>query len=284
MDPGSANLEVTVLFQLFQRSADIGQPIDISPIAGGRVRMTGTLSDAGLVATIRESVAMLPDADRVDFQIYSASEASSVAHRGKASRQELTGAASEAPAAELVRDALLARGLKGTDLQSAEQEFMASALAHAQTALQHAYALDRLGAILRLGGAFSLNRDARMKWAQMVDQHSAATVTELKILRLQLDSLSSSIPEIPPVDARGIGDAPAFTRTSSDLLAKAQSINREVVDLFAGSTIELSTAQTRQSIAHLRADLPLDEANRMHIFASRLANGQQGEVGEMHTR
>jgi len=284
MDSGSANLEVAVLFQLFQRNVDIGQPIEVSPIPGGRVRMTGTLSDAGLVAGIRESIATLPDAGRVDFQIYSAREASSAGHRGKALRQEITATASDAPATELVREALLASGLKGTDLRSAEQEFMASALAHAQTALQHAYALDRLGAILRLGGAFSLNRDARAKWAQMVDQHSAATLTELKILRLQLDSLSPSIPKIPPVDARGIADAPAFTRTSSDLLAKAQSINQEVVNLFAGSTIDLSAGQTRQSIAHLRADLPLDDANCMRLFAVRLTNLQQNEVGEMHHR
>ncbi len=284
MDSGSASLEVAVLFQLFQRNVDIGQPIEVSPLAGGRVRMTGTLSDAGLVAAIRESIATLPDAGRVDVQIYSAREASSVAHRGKALRQELTGTASDAPATELVREALLARGLKGADLQSAEQEFMASALSHAQTALQHAYALDRLGAILRRGDASSLNREARIKWAQMVDQHSTATVTELKSLRRQLDSLSPSIPEIPSFDARGIGDAPAFTRISSNLLTKAQSINKEVVNLFAGSTIDLSATQTRQSIAHLRADLPLDEANRMHLFASRLTNRQQNEVGEMHHR
>jgi len=284
MDSSSASLEVAVLFQLFQRNVDIGQPIEVSAIAGGRVRMTGTLSDAGLVAAIRESIATLPDAGRVDFQIYSAREASSAAPRGKSLRQELTGTTSDAPATELVRNALLARGLKGTDLQSAEQEFMESALAHAQTALQHAYALDRLGAILRLGDTSSLTRDARNKWAQMVDQHSAATVTELKILRLQLDSLSPSIPEIPSVEASGISDTPAFTRTSFDLLEKAQSINKEVVNLFAGSAIALSAEQTRQSIAHLRADLPLDEANRMHLFASRLTNQHQDEVGEMHHR
>jgi len=284
MDSSSASLEVAVLFQLFQRNVDIGQPIEVSAIAGGRVRMTGTLSDAGLVAAIRESIATLPDAGRVDFQIYSAREATSAAHRGKTLRQELTGTTSDAPATELVRNALLARGLKGTDLQSAEQEFMESALAHAQTALQHAYALDRLGAILRLGDTSSLTRDARNKWAQMVDQHSAATVTELKILRLQLDSLSPAIPEIPSGEASGISDTPAFTRTSFDLLEKAQSINKEVVNLFAGSAIALSAEQTRQSIAHLRADLPLDEANRMHLFASRLTNQHQDEVGEMHHR
>lgn len=284
MAPGTANLEVAVLFQLFQRNLDIGQPIQVSPITGGRVRMTGTLSDAGLIAAIRQSIATLPDAGRVDFQIYSARDASSVALRGKALRQELIGTTSDAPATELVREILLARGLKGADLQSAEQEFMAAALAHAQAALQHAYALDRLGDILRLSDASSLNRDARMNWAQMVEQHSAATAMELMILRLQLDSLSPSIPVFPSVDAPRIDDSPAFARTSSNLLAKAQSINKEIVELFAGSTIDLSPKQTRQSIVHLRADLPLDEANSMRLFASRLTTRQQNVVGEMHHR
>ena len=87
---------------------------------------------------------------------------------------------------EALRDALLARGLKGAALENAEQEFRASALAHAQTALQHAYALDRLGAILRRNGEASLNPEARIKWALMVERHSTAAVTALQILRLQL--------------------------------------------------------------------------------------------------
>jgi hypothetical protein len=283
-DAGGANLEVAVLFELFKQDVDTGLPIEVSPIAGGRIRMTGTLADARLLAAIRERVATLPNANRVDFQIYSAAEAASAAHRGKTLRQELAGAATDAPAAGRVRDALLARGLKGAALQSAEQEFRASALSHAQTALQHAYALDRLGTILGRDGGSSLNPDARVNWAQMVERHSTAAVTELQVLRLQLDSVSAGIAEIPSVDAHGIVDATGFAHTSSDLRAKAQSVNEEVVKLFAGSAADLSAAQARESIARLRAVLPLVEANRMHSFASRLTNRGQNEVGEMRSR
>ncbi len=283
-DSSSANLEVAVLFQLFQQNVDIGQPIAVSPISEGRIRITGTLGDTRLLAAIRESVATLPDASKVDFQIYSAREASSAVHYSKTPRQELVGATTDAPATGLVRDALLARGLKGAGLQNAEQEFMASALAHAQTALQHGYALDRLATILRRSGASSLDPDARIKWAQMAERHSTVAVTELKILRLQLDSLSPAVTEVPAVDTRGIADVPVFARTSSDLLAKTQSVNEEVVKLFAGRAIDLPVAQARQSIAQLSATLPLDEAKRMHLFASRLTNRQQNEAGEMHPR
>ena len=286
-DGSGANLEVAVLFELFKQDADTGQPIEIGPIAGGRVRMTGTLANVRLLAAIRESVATLPNANRVDFQIYSAREAATAAHRGKTLRRELVGATTDAPATGLVRDALLARGLKGTALQNAEQEFRASALAHAQTALQHGYALDRLGTILRRSGESWLNSDARIKWAQMVEWHSTAAVTELQILRLQLDSVSAGISEIPPVDARGVADATAFARTSSDLRAKAQSVNEEVVKLFAGSAADMRAAQARESIARLRAALPLAEASRMRSLANRLAKrnaSQQNDVGEMRPR
>jgi DNA-directed RNA polymerase specialized sigma24 family protein len=286
-DANGANLEVAVLFELFRQNVDTGQPIEVSPIAGGRVRMTGTLANVQLLAAIRERVATLPNANRVDFQIYSAAQAASAAHRGNVLRQELAGTSGDAPAAGLVRDALLARGLQGAALQNAEQEFAASALSHAQTALQHAYALDRLGTILRRAGESSLNPDARVKWTQMVERHSAAALTELQVLRLQLDSVSGGITGIPSVDAPGITDATAFVHATSELRAKAQSVNEEVVKLFAGSAADLSPAQARESIARLQTALPVAEASRMRSFASRLTNGNtsgQNEVGEMRPR
>lgn len=282
-----ANLEVAVLFELFQQNVDTGQPIEVSPIAGGRVRMTGTLANAQLLAAIREKVAALPNANRVDFQIYSAAQAASAVHRGKVLRQELAGTNGDAPAAGLVRDALLARGLKGAALQNAEQEFAASALSHAQTALQHAFALDRLGTILRRAGESSLNPDAREKWTQMVERHSASALTELQVLRLQLDSVSAGIAGIPSVDVPGITDATAFAHASSELRAKAQSVNEEVVKLFAGSAADLSAAQARESIVRLRTALPVAEASRMRSFASRLTNRNtlwQKEMGEIRPR
>ena len=279
-DANGANLEVAVLFELFRQNVDTGQPIEVSPIAGGRVRMTGTLANAQLLAAIRERVAALSNANRVDFQIYSAAQAASAVHRGNVLRQELAGTSGDAPAAGLVRDALLARGLKGAALQNAEQEFAASALSHAQTALQHAYALDRLGTILRRAGESSLNPDARVKWTQMVERHSAAALTELQVLRLQLDSVSPGIAGIPPVDAPGITDATAFAHATSELRAKAQLVNEEVVKLFAGSAADLSPEQASESIARLRTALPVAEASRM-------TNGNtsgQNEVGEMRPR
>jgi hypothetical protein len=197
------------------------------------------------------------------------------------------GTGSDVPAAELVRDALQARGLQGAALHSAEQAFAASALCHAQTALQHAYALDRLGTILQRTGQSPLNPDARIKWTQMVEQHSTAALAEFQLLRLQLDSVSAGVAGIPAVDAAGISDARAFAHATSQLRARAQSVNEEVVKLFAGSQADLPAARAQETIARLRTALPVAEANRMHAFAGRLANRNaagQNEVGEMRPR
>jgi hypothetical protein len=186
-----------------------------------------------------------------------------------------------------VRDALLARGIKGTALQNAEQEFAASALSHARTALQHAYALDRLGTILRRTSESSLDPDARVKWTQMVERHSTAALKELQALRLQLDSAFPGIAGTPSVDVQEIKDAAAFARATSELRLKAQSVNEEAVGLFAGSAAGLSAAETRESIGRLRTALPVAEANRMHSFAGRLTNRNtsgQDDVGEIHPR
>jgi DNA-directed RNA polymerase specialized sigma24 family protein len=284
-DSSGANLEVAVLFELFKEHVDTEQPIEVNPVARGRVRVNGTVADARLLAAIREGMASLPNANHIDFQIYSAFEAAKAAPHGKPLRQELVGSTTDAPAAAVVRDALLARGLKGAALQNAEQEFRASALAHAQTALQHAYALDRLGAILRRNGETALTPAARIMWAQMVERHSTGVMTELQVLRLQLDSVSPGLAENPSIDAHGIADAASFVRTSSNLRAKVQSANEEVVKLFAGNAVDIPAAQARESIVRLRSTLPVTEANRMQLFASRLTNRNpsgQNEMGEMH--
>jgi DNA-directed RNA polymerase specialized sigma24 family protein len=286
-DAKSADLEVAVLFELFQQRADTGQPIEVIPIAGGRIRMTGTLTDGQLLAAIRERVSALPNAGRVDFQMRTVKEAASAVHPGKASSEVLVGTSSDAPAAGLVREALIARGLKGDALKNGEQQFAASALSRAQAALQHASALNRLGLILRRAGQSPLDHDARVKWARMVDQHSTAAMAELRALRLQLDSVSAGVAEIPPADSLAIADAAAFVRATSDLRMRTQSVNREVVELFAGSAAIRSSEEARESIVRLRGALPVAEASRMSAFASRLASqdaAARNNLGEMRTR
>ena len=120
-------------------------------------------------------------------------------------------------------------------MKGAEQEFATSALSHARAALRPAYALDLLANARSHAGRASLDSDARVKWAQMVDRHSTAAMTELQALRLQLDSVAAGVDGIPSADFHGIADSSTFVRAASDLRARTQSVNEEVVELFAGS-------------------------------------------------
>ena len=284
-DANSADLEVAALYELFKQSADTGQPIEVTPISGGRIRMMGTLTDVHLVEAIRANVAILPNSNRIDVQIHSVTEAASGVRRPNMRMEEIVGPSSDAPAAALVRDRMIARGLQGEALKKAEQDFANAALAHAQAALQNAYALDRLGSILQRVGGASLNPDSRVKWAQMVDRHSAAVVAELAALRLQLNSISAGIAQVPSVDAHAIGDAAAFVRATSKLRVETQSANEQVVELFAGSAANLSPEQIQESINRLQVLMPVAEASRMNLFASRLFDpAAQNEMGEMHPR
>ena len=175
---GTADLEVSLLFELFKRDLDTGLPINITANADGRISMTGTVSDAQQLTAIRGIVATLPGADPIDFHIRSVTEAGSTVHRGNATVQELAGSVGDAPAAGLVRDAMIARGLQGEALKAAEQEFAVSALSHAQAALQNAYALDRLAAILQHAAPASLAANTRVQWVQMVDSYLSSCSLE----------------------------------------------------------------------------------------------------------
>jgi hypothetical protein len=121
----------------------------------------------------------------------------------------------------------------------------------------------------------------------MVDRHSTAAMTELQALRLQLDSVAAGVDGIPSVDVHGIADASTFVRAASDLRVRMQSVDEEVVELFAGSAAIPPPAQAHDSIARLRAALPVAEASRMNSFASRLVSrnpSARNDVGEMQTR
>jgi hypothetical protein len=127
----------------------------------------------------------------------------------------------------------------------------------------------------------------RMEWAQMADRHSAAARAELDALRLQLAAVSANIGGIPSADAQRIADGPAFVHASSDLRISMQSVNAQVVELFAGSAVSTAPAQVQDSLLRLQSALPLSEASRMNSFASHLAASNPGrlnDVGEMHTR
>jgi hypothetical protein len=283
---GQANLQVEVLYALFSLNADTGEPIDVTAMPDGRVRVQGTIADTKLLNALRGRLKSLAENDRIVLEVHTVAQAAGGMHRPKNIRQETITAGGEAPAASLVRAACARRGLTGEAQLNAETEFSAAALAHGQSALQHAYALDRLGRILASSDASSLTPDARLQWTQMVKDHSSKASTELQALRSQLNSLGIATPTMSSSVSDPITDLAGFARAAGDLRVEAEAVNRQVIDLFAGRAANIAADQVQDAMAYLLGELPIEEAGGLDSAAARLATSGQtvGEVGEIRPR
>lgn len=281
-----ADLQVEVLYALFSLNADTGEPIDVTAMPDGRVRVQGTVTDPKLLPMLEARMKNIAEANRVVFQVHTAAQATEEMRRSKSARQEIITAGGETPAAPLVRAVCAETGLTGEALVNAEIEFSEAALAHGQSALQHAYALDRLGRILVTSGASSLTPEARLQWIQMVEEHSSKARTELQALRSRLNSLSIVVPAGSASVNEPITDPAEFARRAAKLRGEAEAVNRQVIDLFAGRAANTAPDQVQAAVGRLLGELPIGEAGRLDSAASRLAKlGQTaGEVGETRSR
>jgi DNA-directed RNA polymerase specialized sigma24 family protein len=283
---GQANLQVEVLYALFGLNADTGQPIEVTAMPDGRVRVQGTIADSKLLSSFRARIKSLAQVDRIVLEVRTVAQASEGMHRPKSVPEEIITAGGEAPAVPLVRAACAKRGLTGESELNAETEFSAAALAHAQSALQQAYALDRLGRILATPDASSLTSDARLQWMEMVKDHSSKVRAELQALGAQLNSLGIATPAVPSSVIDPVTDPVGFARAAGKLRVGAETVNRRVIDLFAGRAANMASDQVQDAIANLLGELPIEEAGRLDSAAARLAKSGQtaGEVGEIRPR
>ncbi len=283
---GQANLQVEVLYALFSLNADTGQPIEVTALPDGRVRVEGTIADTKLLSAFRVGIKSLAEVDRIVLEVRTVAQASEGMHRPKSVPEETITAGGEAPVAPLVRAACAKRGLTGEAQLNAEIEFAAAALAHAQSALQHAYALDRLGRILATSDASSLTPEARLQWTQMVKDHSSKARAELQALRAQLNSLGIATPTMSSSLDDPVTDLAGFVRAAGELRVAAEAVNRRVIDLFAGRAVNIAPDQVQDAIANLLGELPIEEAGQLDSAAVHLAKSGQtaGEVGEIRPR
>ena len=283
---GKANLQVQVLYALFNLNADTGEPIDVTAMPDGRIRVQGTIADTKLLSAFRARIKSLAEEDRIVLEVRTVAQASEGTHRPKSVPEETITGGGEAPAAPFVRATCAKRGLAGEAQLNAETEFSAAALAHAQSALQHAYALDRLGRILSTPDASSLTPDARLQWTQMVKDHSSKARVELQALRAQLNSLGIATPTMSSSLDDPVTDLAGFVRAAGELRVGAEAVNRQVIDLFAGRAVNIAPVQVQDAIANLLGELPIEEAGQLDSAAARLAKSGQsaGEVGEIRPR
>jgi DNA-directed RNA polymerase specialized sigma24 family protein len=272
--PGLAELQIAVLYQLNRLRVDTGEPIEVKRTEAGHIQVSGAIADDALKQSITSELHALPNHDLLDLKLYSPREL-----RMHASRPPQTSATrlyeinQENSAADTtLRSHFQAKGLSGEQLDSAVVTFSHDALEHAQLALQHAYALDRLGRALSATELGSVSRGSQQEWTEMLHQHASALQEQLLAIRAQLSQLSPSAAAMPETGGSGPIENPSqFSQAAGQLLQRVQELDRHVSNVFAsGASGEVQGSQDDLVAGIIRA-VPLQRSTEIKSFAMELS-------------
>jgi chromosome condensin MukBEF ATPase and DNA-binding subunit MukB len=183
---------------------------------------------------------------------------------------------SRSAADALLRKHFQGKGLSGEQLDSAVVTFSHNALEHGQRALQHAYALDRLGRALSISELQSVSLTSQQQWTEMVHQHASDLEQQLMAIHGQLGELSTSATALPNAHAGSIpiANPPQFSQAANRLLQQVQELNRRVSNVFApGNSGEDQTRQDDSVDAILQV-IPLQQAREINSFAMELSSSR----------
>jgi hypothetical protein len=171
-----------------------------------------------------------------------------------------------------LRSHFQAKGLSGEQLDSAVVTFSHDALEHAQLALQHAYALDRLGRALSTTELGSVTVSSQQQWTEMLHQHASALQEQLLAIRGQLGQLSAAA---TPDTTGGFGpieDPPQFSQAAGQLLQRVQELNRHVSNVFASGTSGEGQTSEDDLVAGIIKVIPLQPSTEIKSFAMELSS------------
>ena len=173
-----------------------------------------------------------------------------------------------------LRSHFQAKGLSGEQLDSAVVAFSRDAMEHAQLALQHAYALDRLGRALSATELGSVTVSSQQQWTEMLNQHASALQEQLLAIRAQLGQLSASAAATP--DSTGgfgrIENPQQFSQAAGRLLQQVQELDRHVSNVFASGTSGEGQASQDDLVAGIIKAIPLQPSTEIKSFAMELSS------------
>jgi DNA-directed RNA polymerase specialized sigma24 family protein len=274
--PVLAELQIAVLFQLNRLHADTGEPIEVKRTEDGRIQVSGAIANDSLKQQITSELQALPNHDLLDLRLFSPREL-----RMRASRTPQTMATriyevnqGKSAADTTLRSHFQAQGLSGEQLDSAVVTFSHDALEHAQLALQHAYALDRLGRALSATELGAVTVSSQQQWTEMLHQHASALQEQLLAIRAQLGQLSASA-AATPYNAGGFGpiESPLqFSQAAGQLLQRIQQLNRNVSNVFASGTSGEGQASQDDQVADIIKVIPLQPSTEIKSFAMELSS------------
>jgi hypothetical protein len=255
---------------------DTGEPIEVKRTEDGRIQVSGTIADDVLKQQIASELQALRNHELLELKLFSPRELRMHASRApQTSTTRLYEINQEKSAADTtLRSHFQAKGLSGEQLDSAVVTFSHDALEHAQLALQHAYALDRLGRALSATELGSVTRASQQQWTEMLHQHAFALQEQLLAIRAQVSQLSTSAAEIPetPGGSVPIGNPLQFSQAAGQLLQRVQELNRQVSNGFASGSAGEAQASQNDLVAGIIKVVPLHLSTQIKSFAMELSS------------
>jgi hypothetical protein len=286
-DAQLAELQIGVLYQLHALHADTGVPIEVLKTADNRVRVSGTVNSDALKQAIDIQLKNLDGNERLDLSIVSSREIVIPPASERSTPVEAYEVTQPGFVADTrIRGYFQTKGLSGGRLDGAVALFSRDALQHAQRALQHAYALDRLGSSLSADELRNLGPAAQQEWTGMVKNHATGLETELRALHAQLAEtmLTGAAPAAPSTELSAEGmsiDEPAqFAMKAGRLLGQVRGLNRQAGELFTSSGKTMSDANLNASLQTIMDTIPLQQAEDVAAFAILLS----GQTSAAQTR
>ncbi len=283
-----AELEIDVLYQLHTLGADTAVPIEVLRTAGGRVQVSGTVANDTLRNQIARQLSGLAAHELLDLRIVSSRDLKFTPEgfHGSVPIEAYEVSQPGFAADERIRRYFSAEGLSGDRLDAAVAQFSRDALQHAQRALQHAYALDRLGSTVSAEELRTMRLPAQKEWTGMVDSHATGLEAELRSLHTQLAAIWSTgdAPAAMNRDAMSIDDPVQFARVAGVLLRQVRDLNRDAGELFASSGKTVNEANLNASIRTIMDTIPLAQAQDVVTFTARMSRLERNQQISAQTR
>ncbi|QHS50423.1 RNA polymerase sigma factor [Edaphobacter sp. 12200R-103] len=274
-----AGLQIATLYQLYELSADVGQPIEVARTGDGRLRISGSVEDPALRRRIVTRLKKLENSELLDLQLNQSSDAATP-HTNQAQRSNtLLYEIKEAkPVIEpSLRAYLSSKNISEEKLNPTMEQYSRHVLLSSQRALQDAYALHRLGSVFSISDMSSLDLASRRRWAEMVGKHSADLNSELNSLSEQLLPIDPAFHNSISPQASQIENGEQFFQTTDELLHRMQYLNQVLGILFTSNTASTNQVTPLDLLERGLSAMPLSQAAQLDRFASRLKASEKAQ-------
>jgi DNA-directed RNA polymerase specialized sigma24 family protein len=284
LDPSSlAGLQIGILYELHRLGADTGEPVEVTRTENGYIRVSGVVAGQSLRERIQAHLESLPNHQFLELELAGNGRDHSVTLARRLASRDVYDVNARPPAADaLLRQYFQAKNLSGDSIDAAVITFSQTRLDQAQHALQHAYALQRLGGALSTAEFAAIPLVARRQWTEMVQQHASGLEQQLQAIHTDVAPLASGLPDTSQSGGTAvmIKNPSQFNQAASELLARVQQMDERFGDAFASRGAADSESSPPALAQAILETVPLADARSLLSFSIRLASFDQTATQE----